>query len=386
MSSRREFLARTAGLGAVALGTPAPALWHRAAIAAEPRRGLPILVVVELNGGNDGLNTVVPRGDDFYMKARPTLRVDPKTVLALDDRVGLHPALADLHRLWGRGELAVVQGVGYPSPNRSHFRAMEIWHTGVVGPAPVAGWLGRAADVEPALGPCHVGAEATPLAVRGRKVIAPSIVRLADYRLGPGATLPDRAASDDDLACVIQRRIDEVRARAVRLEAVAHDLPKNPAASLEERLATIRVLIEHDPALRVFYTAQGGFDTHAGQQFAHQELLRTVAAAVARFLSDLRAGGLGDRVVVLLFSEFGRRVRENAQRGTDHGTAGPVFLAGTPVRGGLLGPAPDLADLDDGDLRFAIDFRDVYATLLRRWLDVDPAPILGRRADALPLL
>ena len=189
----------------------------------------------------------------------------------------------------------------------------------------------------------------------------------------------------DELAREVQRRLEAAFARAAQLEAVARDLPKAESGSLEERLATIRVLIEHDPALRVFYTSTNGFDTHAAQKFTHRELLRSVSSAVAQFLADLRGQGLGERVVVLMFSEFGRRVRENAQQGTDHGTAGPVFLAGAPVRGGLIGSAPDLANLDEGDLKFAVDFRDVYATLLRRWVNVDPVPILGRRDQALPL-
>src|SRR5581483_3840733 len=163
-------------------------------------------------------------------------------------------------------------------------------------------------------------------------------------------------------------------------------LPSAPAGSLDERLQTIRALLEGVPRFRVFYTTQTGFDTHAGQQFAHQDLLRTVSAAVRRFLEDLRRSKLDDRVVVLIFSEFGRRLQENGQRGTDHGTAAPLFLVGKPVRGGLLGPRPDLRDLELGDPRFRIDFRDVYATVLRRWLQVDPGPILGPRQDGMELI
>ena len=381
MPNRRDFLARGAGLGVLALGAPTPAVWRRAAAAAEPKGGLPVLVVVELNGGNDGLNTVIPPGDDLYHKARPTLRVEPKSVLKLDDRVGLHPSMVDLHRLWDRGELAVVQGVGYPNPNRSHSRSMEIWQAGTPGPAPLEGWLGRARDANPALGACHVGDEATPLAVRGRMASTPSIAALEQIRPGPGAVFPDRSPSGDDLAREIRRRMTDTRDRAARLEAMAGQVLPDEADSLERRLGLVRVLMEQDRALRVFYTSQGGFDTHAGQRFAHAELLRTVSSAVGKFLADVRGRGLADRVVVLIYSEFGRRVRENAQGGTDHGAAGPVLVAGAPVRGGLFGPAPDLANLEDGDLRHAVDFRDVYAALLRRWLAVDPGPILGRDGD-----
>ena len=388
MATRRRFLARGAELGLFAVGARAPLFWRRAAAAALPEPGLPILVVIELSGGNDGLNTVVPHTDDLYANARPTLRIESKSVLKLDDRVGLNPALKDLYKFWDSGDLAVVQGAGYPNPNRSHSRSMEIWQTGSVGPVPDAGWLGRTADLHSAVGTCHVGSDAVPLAVRGRKFFTPSIGSLADYRIPAGISSADQGVPADDLAREIRRRSVHAIDQAKRLEAASRSLPKLVTGTLEERLATIRVLIEQDPGLRVFYTstAPAGFDTHAAQNFAHRELLRSVSAAVAGFLNEVRERGLGERVVVLMFSEFGRRVRENAQGGTDHGAAGPVFLAGSPVRGGLVGPPPDLANLDNGDLKFAVDFRDIYATLLRRWLHVDPVPVLGRREEGLAIV
>ncbi len=389
MSTRRSFLVRGAGLGIVSLGASAPEFWQRAALAAEPKAGLPILVVIELTGGNDGLNTVVPFADDLYAKARPSLRIEPKTVLKLDDRVGLNPAMKELYKVWESGDLAVVQGAGYPNPNRSHFRSLEIWQSGSVGPVPDAGWLGRAADLHDSLGPCYVGRAATPLAVRGRRRFTPSIASLSDYRVPAGLSRSaDRASPADELAREIGRRRDLAVDQARRLEAITQGQPTAESATLAERLTTIRVLIEHDPSLRLFYTstAPAGFDTHAAQLYTHRELLRMVSASVASFLVELRDHGRGERIVVLMFSEFGRRLRENAQGGTDHGAAGPVFLAGSPVRGGLVGPAPDLANLDDGDLKFSVDFRDIYATLLRRWLSVDPVPILGGRDEAMPFV
>jgi uncharacterized protein (DUF1501 family) len=388
MSTRRRFLTGGAGLGLFALGAQAPLFWRRAAQAAEPKPGLPILVVIELSGGNDGLSTVVPFADDLYAKARPTLRIENKTVLKLDDRVGLNPALKDLLKFWESGDLAVIQGAGYPNPNRSHSRSMEIWQTGSIGPVPDAGWLGRAADLSPELGPCHVGSEAIPMAMRSRKLFTPSIASLADYRIPVGISTAAQAVPADDLAREIRRRSDHAVAQAKRLEAVSRSLPGSATGALEDHLTTIRVLIEQDPGLRVFYTstAPANFDTHTAQNFTHREVLRSVSSAVAAFLTDVRQRGLGERIVVLMFSEFGRRVRENAQGGTDHGAAGPVFLAGSPVRGGLVGPPPDLANLDNGDLRFTVDFRDVYATLLRRWLDVDPVPVLGRRDSGMPIV
>jgi uncharacterized protein (DUF1501 family) len=386
MFSRRDFLA-TAGGAVLSLGVPLPPLWRRVAAAAEASPDRTALVVLELNGGNDGLNTVVPYADDVYHKSRPTLRIAPDKVLKLDDRVGLHPALKDLHRLWEDGQVKVVQNAGYPNPNRSHFRSLQIWHAGVLGPAPTAGWLGRAGDTHAALGRCFVGEDVVPLAVQGRKDAAAALANLADYHPALNALVPAAGGTTGDpLLDQIDQRMRNTQDLATRLTRLRAELPTAPPGSLEERLLTIRALLEGVPHFRIFYTTLGGFDTHVGQQFAHQDLLRTVAGAVHRFLAELRRSKLDDRVVVLIFSEFGRRLRENGQRGTDHGTAAPVFLIGKSVRGGLLGPPPDLNDLELGDPRFKIDFRDVYATVLRRWLRIDPEPILGRRDASLDLL
>jgi uncharacterized protein (DUF1501 family) len=399
MITRRDVLTRSAclglGTGILSVGTPLPGLWRRAASAAEPRVDLPILVVIELTGGNDGLNTVVPYADEIYHKSRPTLRIEPSKVLKLDDRVGLHPVLKELHQLWDSGALAVVQGVGYPNPNRSHFRSMEIWQTGVTGPAPPAGWLGRVADADPAMRLCHVGPQSVPLALRGRKAVPQALASLADYQLAPGSKLADpweTGRSGDPVLDQVRQQFTAARELSARLAAIPADRGGStavwPAAdTLEGRLETIRRLIEADSRYRIFYTAQEGFDTHAAQRFTHQDLLRKVSQGVAGFLKSLTAGRLDERVVVLMFSEFGRRLKENASNGTDHGTAAPVLLAGQPVKGGLIGPPPKLSQLDDGgDPRWTTDFRDVYATLLRRWLAIDPEPILGRRNADLALI
>lgn len=390
MTTRRQFFQLGFGAGAFALGAPLPGVWRQAASAAEGRADLPILVVVELTGGNDGLNTVVPHADDVYHRSRPKLRIEPSKVLRLDDRVGLHPSMTDLHKLWDAGELAIVQGVGYPEPNRSHFRSMEIWQSGTLGDAAPAGWLGRAADAAPVLRPCHVGPQAVPLAILGRRVVPQSLASIADYQLVPGAELietagPGGGGGDAVLDAIRQRYSSarELSARLAKLPAQAappHQADEKPLAG---RLETVRRLIEADAGFRVYYTALGGFDTHAAQQYQHQQLLQQLAQGVAGFLAALKASRLSERVVVLVFSEFGRRLKENASAGTDHGTCAPLFLAGKPVKGGLVGPPPDLSRLDEtGDPRFAIDFRDVYATVLRKWLGVDPEPILGQRDEA----
>jgi uncharacterized protein (DUF1501 family) len=390
MLSRRDFFNQSAGAGILVFGSTATSLWTHAARAAEARRDAPILVVLELSGGNDGLNTVIPHADDVYHKSRPALRVEPDKVLKLDDRVGLHPSLKDLHRLWEAGELAIVQGVGYPNPNRSHFRSMEIWQTGAVGPAPPAGWLGRLGDAHPRLELCHVGQGSMPLAVQGRKVTAQSLASVAAYRLECGAELPTRFMDGTGGPPLpeIRQRCTSTAELARRLENLrGGKVASGEAGTLEGRLETIRRLIESDTPYRVYYTAQDGFDTHAAQHYAHQQLLQTMGKALAGFLDSLRPSKLDERVVVLVFSEFGRRLKENANGGTDHGAAAPVLIAGRSVKGGLFGPQPNLADLDEtGDPRFGVDFRDVYASLIRRWLDVDPTPILGERKSSLPLV
>jgi uncharacterized protein (DUF1501 family) len=385
MQTRRDFLTRTAATSVISLGLPLPRLWRHVAAAAEPKTDMPILVVVELTGGNDGLNTVIPYADDLYHQNRPTLRFEKDKVLKLDDHVGLHPSMKDLHKLWDQGQVRIVQNVGYPNPNRSHFRSMEIWHTGLLGPAPPTGWLGAAADLQGSLQLCHVGEGVVPHAVLRRKGTTSSIRNLTDFQLNPGALLAKAGVADNSLLQEIGKRTESTRELVKSLEIVSAHASTAPG-SLDERLGTIRALIEAGTSFRVYYTGLDGFDTHVSQRFTHQELLSTMSSALGGFLDGLRKSKLDERVLVLLFSEFGRRVRENGQGGTDHGTAAPVILVGKSVKGGLLGPAPDLKKLDLGDLCFKVDFRDVYATLLRNWLKIDSKPILENRDETLELL
>ena len=289
MLSRRNFLARTAGGTIFSIGVPLPGFWQRVAAAAAAGPDLPALVVLELNGGNDGLNTVVPYAADVYHQSRPTLRIPADKVLKLDDRVGLHPALKLLHRMWQEGRVKIVQNAGYPNPNRSHFRSMQIWHAGVLGAAPTAGWLGRAGDAHPSLGRCFVGDAAVPLAVQGRKEPGAVLTNLADYQSALDALAPPASATgSNSLLDQIDRRMRSTRDLAARLTKLRAQLPSAAPGSLEERLLTIRALLEDVPSLRIFYTTQGGFDTHAGQQFTHQELLQTVASALHHFLEELQ--------------------------------------------------------------------------------------------------
>ena len=385
MQSRRDFLALGA-TGAIALGAPLPILWQRAMAEGKAGPDQPVLVVLELNGGNDGLNTVIPFTDDIYHRSRPTLRVEPAKVLKLDSQLGLHPAMTAFRRLWDQGLLKVVQNVGYPNPNRSHFRSMQIWQAGAVGPAPTAGWLGRASDAQPQFGSCFVGEDAVPFALQARRTVPSALASLSDYK--PVANLAGVSVGDsngDLLLKQIEERFQSTMKLAQRLDQAAVSIPPAAPGTLADRLRTIRVLLEKAPEHRLFYTSLGGFDTHIGQSFAHSDLLKTVADSTEKFLKDLRDSQLDERVVVLVYSEFGRRLQENGSGGTDHGTSAPLFLAGKRIEGGILGTPPNLADLELGDPKFKIDYRDVYATLLRRWLKIDPTPILGSRDDSLPL-
>ncbi|HEX7379859.1 MAG TPA: DUF1501 domain-containing protein [Pirellulales bacterium] len=396
MFSRRQFIAH-AGLsgGLVCLGNVSPPAWAKAAAAERAGGAGRMLVVVELDGGNDGLNTVVPYADDLYHRNRPTLRVAPKDVLKLDDHLGLHPSMTGLAKLWDKGRLRVVNNVGYPNPNRSHSRALEIWRSGKL-PTEPTGWLGRVADKHPELALCHVGDGAIPLAVRQRTGAAMSLGTFDDFRLrGDARIAANGPAADDSPLAQIAARFDAAAALAERMnhKTSTHDSqPASqsakgaPPAKLAGHLAIVRALMEQGDEFRVFYTSTSGFDTHADQAYRHRQSLKEVSDAVAGFLEEIDTSGLGERVLVLVFSEFGRRLRENGQHGTDHGAAAPVLLAGQAVKGGFLGGPPDLTNLDAGDVAYKIDYRDLYASLLRQWLDIDPTSVLGPRDTSLKVV
>ena len=403
MLSRRQFLERST---LISLSPFVPCVLASAARAATAQRDAKTLVVIQLDGGNDGINTVVPHGDDGYGRARDKLRLETDKLLKLDDHVALHPRMQAAKELYDDARLAIVQGVGYPNPNRSHFRSMKIWQTARFDEEAhdQLGWLGRALDRAPAQqsgaepGAIYVGHEEVPVAVWGRRSVAVALARIDDLLLelppeqvkrmitaqGPART--DSAALDQ----FVERQLLAAYTSAESFERQrkthgATPAAKYPGSKLGSRLQLISQLLKSGSAARVFYTAQGGYDTHAAQLYTHARLVREFSAALKAFLDDLRSAGLDERVVVLAFSEFGRRVKENASQGTDHGTAGPVFLAGPSVRGGLVGVAPDLSDLDSGDLKMSIDFRQVYATVLDDWLEVASQDVLGAVFEPLPL-
>jgi len=424
--TRREFLLSSLkGAGLLAASSFVPAFLTRTAAAAGADKDGTILVVLQLSGGNDGLNTVVPYSDDLYFKARPTIGLSGDDVLKLNDRLALNAALKPLRNEFDQGRFAIIQNTGYPNPNRSHFRSMEIWHTGVSDRPETSGWLGRYFDAQCSGADPH-GAAGTPgsqaeigisfgkvmpLAYRNRSNVALAIdnpdtfqwnasgetVALAKAqeaifaRLNqPGAAMaPKGTMSMETLGGVTGNEpetVDFLRHTAMNAimagDKIRALLGKGrgrtdyPNSSLGHELSMISKLIAGGFPTRVYYASQGGFDTHAGQVASHARLLGDMAESLKAFLADLRTHKESRRVLVLAFSEFGRRVAENGSGGTDHGAAAPMFLFGDAVKGGIHGGLPDLQNLADGDLRHQVDFRQVYATVLERWLQTESTGVL----------
>ena len=396
--SRRELLCCGAALPAAAMCLPQP--FARAARLLDPDVDGRVLVIVQLTGGNDGLNTVVPFADDAYHRARPVLAVPASQVVRLTDDTGLHPALAPLRKPFEEGRLAVVRGVGPPQPDRSHFRSMEIWHTASEAePAPAAGWIGTAA---PRLGAgvpvVRAGGRDLPLAVTGSAVQPPALASLDDLLLraaGGGSASAQRArlaractsrAGRGGEAAWLAGAQDEALDFADRLRGLHGSAPSElPGGELGRALGLVALLVGARLGVRVAYVTQEGYDTHARQADAQASLLRELGAALAGFDARLADQGDRDRVALLVFSEFGRRVRENASGGTDHGAGNPVLLLGGKVRGGVLGAPPELSGDDEHDVPVTLDFRRAYAAALA-WLGVPPAAALPGDFEPLPVL
>jgi uncharacterized protein (DUF1501 family) len=421
IQTRREFLRKS--LFFLATSYSAPFFLTRTVLALDSARanaatasipGMPddhILVVIQMGGGNDGLNTLVPFGMDEYYRVRPQLAVAKDKILKLNDTVGLHPNLEKLKSLYDAGRMAVVQGVGYPNPDRSHFRSMEIWHTGDPKSKSVQyGWLGRYLDnacpgcdprsnrTNPVAG-LNVGSW-MPLALKSQRGLSVAVDNPDSFRWIPAAVEDNDALKAETTFERLNRVVahnlkDPQVARLDFLSRVAMNaqlssdrlrdvLNKSkaaqasyPGSGLGRQLQMVSRMIAGGLGTRVYYVSMGGFDTHANQKGAHERLLAELAEGVEAFYSDLDKQGNTGRVLTMTFSEFGRRVAENASGGTDHGTAAPMFVFGSRIKPGLFGTHPGLDDLDRGDLKFATDFRSVYATILENWLGAKSAPILG---------
>ena len=435
--TRRDFLRHSLLTGALSWTVPAflantfSALQAKAADAAVQSptgKDATILVVLQMAGGNDGLNTVVPYANDDYRKARPSLRLGADDVLKLNDEFGLHPSLKGFKALFDAGQLGIVQGIGYPNPNRSHFRSTEIWQTASDSEKfERHGWIGRYFDnacpgADPTVG-VTIGRQ-TPQAFSSQSGKGVSLDNPQNYRLQPGRGAPEemQAATetmmrlndpDDDHSAnsggsigaiagaspapgespldYLERVALDARVSSDRIRAVAAkgtNQASYPASQLAGSLKLVAQLISGGLPTRIYYVSQGGYDTHTNQLPTQQRLLGELGDALKAFLDDLKAQGHGERVLVMTFSEFGRRVAENANNGTDHGAAAPMFLAGPRVKAGLLGRYPSLAlaDLHNGDLKYTVDFRTVYAGVLEQWLGTQSPPILGRKFQSLPVV
>ena len=405
MLNRRQFLTHTLkGSSLVALSTLVPQFVSRTAQAAAPGKDS-ILVVLEMTGGNDGLNTVIPYTDDLYHKARPTLRQTKDVVIRLDDHVGLNSGMVGFRPLWEKGQLAVVQGVGYPNPERSHFEAMDIWQSADPKGSPT-GWLGRAAvesdNRSGGVPILHIGPNRQPLAVAGAPgggAVTVNDQNLFRLELSGGKVAQQKArrklleelaapavkTDENDLASFVQRR----QVQTLTAVETLRELLEGPNAvprqgdGLNQKLQLVAGLIKKGFGTRIFYVSLEGFDTHANQGPTHATLLADLANSINAFFQTLKTSGHDGRVRLMTFSEFGRRVQENGSRGTDHGAASCLFVAGPSVKGGVVGKHPSLADLDADDLKFHTDFRRVYATQLDCWLGCDSKAVLGAKWDRL---
>jgi uncharacterized protein (DUF1501 family) len=416
---RRDFLRRGVGLVAASMVVPAFMAETARVLQADPGKATApvalqpatdasrkILVVVLLAGGNDGINTLIPYGDPLYYQARPTLAIPREQVLHLNDTVGLSPALPLLKARYDAGQVAVVQGVGYPNPNRSHFRAMDIWQTAVPDRIEPTGWLGRYLQA------CSCGSdkqlEGISMGATVQKsfwtelTLVPAISNLAAFRYGNARANPDASQYEVE---ALRRALSQARGRseeeflrqatrtalddADTMEAVAQGYQTTvayPQSPLSQSLRTIAQIIAGDIGTRVFFATLGGFDTHANQPFQQQRLLGELDGGIDAFMQDIERLGRMNDVMLMTFSEFGRRVQQNASNGTDHGTAEPLFLVGGGVKGGLHGAYPSLSDLDRGDLKFTTDFRSVYGSVLQGWMGTTADQILGSGYPPLSLV
>lgn len=407
--TRRQFLRTSVLGGALAWSIPSfidqtflalNAVAQDSALQTATGRDHPILVILQLAGGNDGLNTVVPVGNDIYYKSRPTIAIPKEECLQLNKEIALHPALKNLRRLYDQGGLSLLQNVGYPNANRSHFRSMEIWQTASDSDRSLSdGWIGRYFDNACSGEDASIGislGEQLPQAFQGSsgkgialpaKTTRNSKMMSMDSEENDGGSIielanPQQNADQQEDSLDFLKRTDldlrmsmEQIDRTIRKSSEPQGYPGN---RLAQQFKTISRLITGGMPTRIYYASQGGYDTHTNQQATQDRLLNELDSALGAFTADLKTHGVLDRVMIVTFSEFGRRVAENANRGTDHGAAAPMFILGGGITPGIWGAAPDLKQLNRGDVCFEIDFRSVYSSVLDRWLKTDSKTVLGR--------
>jgi uncharacterized protein (DUF1501 family) len=408
--SRREMLrVGLGGLSVVSLSGTIPAFMSKFAYAdvpsTQPVSNDNILVVVQLSGGNDGLNCVVPYGVDDYYKARPVIGIKDR-LQKLNETLALNPGMVAFKKLFDDGKLAVINGCGYPEPNRSHFRSMEIWQTASPDGHVGSGWLGHYLDhccrgTNNLLEAVNIGSQ-LPTALVADSAPVPSISSLEDFQVhvDNGVPAPDQKTEQQILATLNDLRNASpalqflarqatnaiVSAEQIRKLASGYKPDANYPPGLGQQLRLIAQIINANFGTKLYYCEVGGFDTHSNQVQQHEQVLQQVASSIAAFYQDLTAKGFADKVTIMCFSEFGRRVQQNDSNGTDHGAAAPMFIIGGKVKGGLHGEYPSLSDLDGGDLKYNVDFRRVYATLLEKWLNADSSVVLGNKFESMDFI
>ena len=415
MINRRDFIQQ--GLAVVSLGLAVPSVFSKAVAAAAEESSVPslagkTLIVVQMAGGMDGLNTVIPYKDPAYRQNRSALGIKESDLLVVNDRVAFHPSLAPMKDIFDKGNLAVVEGVGYPNPNFSHFKAMDIWQFADPDGKTNEGWLGKYfegltdADGHPLTG-LSVGSR-LPESLQSDKVSIPAVASLDTFQLQSAAGDKDPDARRTSLmklydvykpantrfAALLDTTLENAYQSSLQLNQAHSTYQPSvtyPQTSLATGMRLLAELIDSGGAngtspLRVGHVFIGGFDTHTNQDGTLTRLLKETSEAIQAFWTDVNSHGHGDDVVLMTWSEFGRRVKENAQIGTDHGSAGPMFVLGNAVKGGFYGEPPSLSNLDNGNLKFTTDFRAVYATLLERWLKAPADDVLGQRFPQLEFL
>ena len=408
--NRRDFV--KGGVALVSIGTTADSLLKGSIAFAAQNPGDvragnngKILVLVQLAGGNDGLNTLVPIGDSTYRSVRKTIGIAEASILPLEGGYGLHPGLAGLKGLWDEGKLAVVRGVGYPSQNYSHFKSMAIWQAGDPELKLQEGWLGRTLEKmeseqhDPFRG-FNIGSS-TPPELRSDTVPIPSVSDPADYNFSlAGKTadgsdprtatlmkLYEQYPSASPYGVLLETTVESAVSSAKQLATAAKTYVPAvtyPESSFGSGLSVLAEAITGNLGMRVGHITLGGFDTHSKEVEDHTDLMTRLDEGLTAFYRDLAAHGKADDVIVLTWSEFGRRVQENANGGTDHGSASVMFALGNGVQRGIYGDAPSLSKLvDNGNLSFTTDFRSVYSTVIERWLGVPSEVLLGKKWDQL---
>jgi uncharacterized protein (DUF1501 family) len=360
-----------------------------------------VLVVLQLSGGNDALNTIVPYSDPLYLENRPVVRVDPERVLPINESIGFNPNMAPIKELWDQGKVAIIQGVGYPNPVRSHFRSMDIWHTCEPDKVGTEGWLGRAIrDIDPRKENVLTGVNfgrGLPRALAAPGVPVASVGNLETYGVLTGIEGADQRSQALDLfakmyssklgSSLVREYISQTGTDALSGADILSTAPQKYTSTVKYASDTVSQYMRNIAQVhlaglgtRVLYTTapQNSFDTHATEMAKHPQLWQDVSNAVSAFYQDLKEHNASANVVVFLFTEFGRRVHDNGS-GTDHGSGGIAFVIGDAVKGGLYGEYPSLAPekLLEGDLHYNNDFRSTYATLLEQWMGLDAKPIVG---------